>query len=164
MSKALGVNSRGSDLSEEVQRRLRDELVSLRAERDELRAGSAEDHRAADAGDRAEAIRSADDVFRIEDRISEINRLLTVGSSLPASAAGHATLAEGTRVTLRFPDGDEENFYASSIVDSAPDDPGAAVLGLRSPLAKALAGHTVGDAISWVTPTGPQKADLVRIG
>lgn len=164
MSNTLGGKGRGPELSEVVQRRLRDELVSLRAERDQLRAGSAEDHRAADAGDRAEAIRSADDVFRIEDRISEINRLLTVGTSLPASSAGHATLAEGTRVTLRFPDGDEENFYASSILAAAPDDPDAAVLGLRSPLAKALAGHSVGDAISWVTPTGPQIADLVKIG
>lgn len=163
MSKAPGVDAHGSELPADVERRLREELASLRAERNQLRADSAEDHRAADAGDRAEAMRQADDVFRIEDRITEINRLLTVGTSRPTTS-GPGSLAEGTRVTLRFADGDEETFYASSILDAAPDDPDVEILGLGSPLAKAIAGRTVGDTITWTTPSGPQKADLVAIG
>jgi transcription elongation GreA/GreB family factor len=163
MSKAPGTDHHGSQLPKDVERRLREELASLRAERDQLRGDSADDHRAADAGDRAEAMRLADDVFRIEDRITEINRLLTVGISRPATSANSAALAEGTRITLRFADGDEETFYASSILDAAPDAPDMEVLGLGSPLAKAIAGKSVGDTISWVTPGGPQKADLVDI-
>ena len=161
MTRAPGTDH-GSELPKDVERRLREELATLRAERDQLRGDSADDHRAADAGDRAEAMRLADDVFRIEDRITEINRLLTVGISRPATSANSAALAEGTRITLRFADGDEETFYASSILDAAPD-PDMEVLGLGSPLAKAIAGKTVGDTISWVTPSGPQKADLVAI-
>ena len=49
--------------------------------------GLAQNHRAADAGDRAEAMRRADDVFRIEDRIGEINRLLVVGTGVWAVRA-----------------------------------------------------------------------------
>lgn len=164
MSKSQGSQHRGPELSEDLQRRLREELVSLRAERDQLRGESAEDHRAADAGDRAEAMRQADDVFRIEDRITEINRVLTVGPSQQSSGARGAALAEGTTITLRFPEGDEETFYASSILDAAPGDQQIEVLGLSSPLAKAISGHTVGDTITWRTPTGSQKADLVKIG
>lgn len=164
MSRAPGADPHGHELPQDVEQRLREELVSLRAERDQLRGDSAEDHRAADAGDRAEAMRQADDVFRIEDRITEINRLLSVGTSRQASSANGAALAEGSRVTLRFADGDEETFYATSILDAAPDDPDVEVLGPGSPLAKALAGRTVGDTVSWMTPGGPQKADLVNIG
>lgn len=153
-----------SDLPGTVQNRLREELVTLRAQRELLRGDSvAEDHRASDSGDRAEALRRADDVFRIEDRIAEIHRLLTAGSPGRAVSGKAPALAEGSIVTLRFPDGDEETFYASSILDAAPEEIEAELLGLSSPLAKALTGHTTGDTITWTTPTGPQRADVVTI-
>lgn len=158
-----GIDQRAPELSAEVRRKLDTELASLTAERDQLRGGNGEDHRAADPGDRAEAMRRADDVFRIEDRIRELTRLLTAGPLRQPTTGNPTGLAEGTQVTLRFPDGDEETFYATSVLDTAPDDPGHEILGITSPLAKALTGHQVGDTISWVTPSGPQKADIVHI-
>jgi transcription elongation factor GreA len=133
----------------------------LRAQRDQLRGDGAEDHRAADSGDRAEAMRRADDVFRIDDRISEINHLLATGTVVRPRNVGGA-LTEGNTVTLRYPDGEQETFYASSIRDTAPQD-GTELLGLGSPLARALGGHVAGDTVTWITPTGSHQAYLVKI-
>jgi transcription elongation factor GreA len=166
MNNPRGVHQPQSELAGHVERRLRAELTVLRAQLDQLRGEGAEDHRAADSGDRAEALRRADDVFRIEDRINEINRLLAIGPA-PTRAAPRASgvLVEGTTVTLRFPDGQEETFYATSVLDldTAPGDTPVEPLGLDSPLAKALAGHTAGNTISWRTPTGLQQAHIVTI-
>lgn len=152
---------RSSALPDTVAQQLRNELEILRARRALLRGDSvAEDHRASDSGDRAEALRRADDVFRVEDRITEIHRLLTTGQ--PASGEVPA-LPEGSIITLRFPDGDQETFYASAVLGAAPDAAPAELLGLSSPLARALAGHCAGDTITWTTPTGVQRADVVTI-
>jgi transcription elongation GreA/GreB family factor len=141
----------------------REELAVLRAQCDQLRGDSGQDHRAADSGDRAEALRRADDVFRIEDRIREITHLLTAGAAARAGSVDAGALGEGSTVTLRFPDGDEETFYASSIRDTAPAYMRVELLGLDSPLAKALAGCSAGDTIRWRTPAGAQQAHVVTI-
>ena len=76
-------------------------MAALRAQRDLLRGDSvAEDHRAADSGDRAEALPRADDGFGVEDRIREINRLLSVGSPGRVAGGKAPALAEGSIVTL----------------------------------------------------------------
>ena len=162
MNSPLGGDPRSSELNRQAQHRLREELAVLRAQREQLRGDSA-DHRAADSGDRAEALRRADDVFRIEDRIHEITHLLAAGPATRPGSGQAGALSEGSTVTLRFPDGDEESFYASSILDTAPGDVPIELLGLDSPLAKALAGHTAGDTISWRTPAGSHQADVVTI-
>jgi transcription elongation GreA/GreB family factor len=164
MSTPAGIGQRAPELSGEIRRKLEAELSLMNAQRAQLRGDNAEDHRAAELGDRAEAMRRADDVFRIEDRIREITRLLTAGPLRQATADNGPGLPEGMRVTLRFADGDEETYYATSILDTAPDDPNLEILGVNSPLAKALTGHEVGDIISWVTPSGQQKADIIHIG
>jgi transcription elongation factor GreA len=164
MNNPPGDGPHGSELPDTVAHQLRGELAALRAQCHRLRGDSvAEDHRASDSGDRAEALRRADDVFRVEDRITEIQRLLTVGSPGRAAGGQAPALAEGSIITLRFSDGNEETFYASSILATAPEHTQAELLGLSSPLAKALAGHTTGDTITWSTPTGSQQADVVTI-
>jgi transcription elongation GreA/GreB family factor len=60
-------------------------------------------------------------------------------------------------------DGGEETFYASSVLDAPPAGIQAEILGLRSPLAEALAGRGAGETIAWATPMGAQRADVVRI-
>ena len=102
-------------------------------------------------------------MFRIEDRIHEIAHLLAAGSVTRAGSGEAGALGEGSIVTLRFPDGDEESFYASSILDTAPGDTPIGLLGLDSPMAKALAGCSAGDRISWRTPTRSHEADVVAI-
>jgi transcription elongation GreA/GreB family factor len=163
MSSPRGGDQRSPALDETVKQRLSEDLAVLRAQRDQLRGDSAQDHRAADSGDRAEALRRADDVFRIEDRIREINHLLTVGAAARAGSGDAGALGEGSIVTLRFPDGDEETFYASSILNTAPAYMRVELLGLDSPLAKALAGRSAGDTIRWHTPTGAHQAHVVTI-
>jgi transcription elongation GreA/GreB family factor len=168
MSSPRGKELRGREqhspaLDATVKQRLREELAVLRAQRDQLRGDSAQDHRAADSGDRAEALRRADDVFRIEDRIREITHLLTAGPATRAGSLDSGALSEGSTVTLRFPDGAEETFYASKILDTAPAYMRVELLGLNSPLAKALAGCSAGDTIRWRTPAGAQQAHVVTI-
>ena len=164
MNNPLGGGPRSSDLNRQAQHRLREELAVLRAQREQLR-GDSTDHRASDSGDRAEALRRADDVFRIEDRIHEITHLLAAGPATRPGTGPARALSEGSTVTLGFPDGDEESFYASSILDTAPGDTPIELLGLGldSPLAKALAGHNAGDTISWHTPARAHQADVVTI-
>lgn len=163
MNTQVMVEHSKSQTSQEAQRRLRDELAVLRAQRDQLRGQGAEDYRAADTGDRAEAMRRADDVFRIEDRIHEINHLLVAGPGARSGGSGAGGLTEGSMVTLSFPDGEQETFYATSVLDSAPDGIVAELLGLDSPLARAIAGHQTGDTVTWTTPAGPQQARVVTI-
>jgi transcription elongation GreA/GreB family factor len=164
MNNLLGDDPHGSGLPETVRRQLRGELATLRVQRDLLRGDSvAEDHRASDSGDRAEALRRADDVFRVEDRIAEIQWLLASGSPGRAAGGRAPALAEGSIIMLRFPDGGQETFYASAVLDIAPEGTQAELLGLSSPLATALAGHGSGDTITWSTPTGSQQAEVVSI-
>jgi transcription elongation GreA/GreB family factor len=163
MNSPHGGDQRSPTLDGQVKQKLREELAVLRAQRDQLRDDSAEDHRAADSGDRAEALRRADDVFRIEDRIREITHLLTAGPATRAGSLDSGALSEGSTVTLRFPDGAEETFYASKILDTAPAYMRVELLGLNSPLAKALAGCSAGDTIRWRTPAGAQQAHVVTI-
>lgn len=159
---------RAPGLSEHALRRLRHELSLLDAQRDQLRGNGAGGYGASDSGDRAEALRRADDVSRLEARIAAINRLLSAGRQVPAprsatdsGAESEAALDEGSTVTLRFGDGGEETFYASSVLDIPPTGLRAEILGLGSPLARALAGRDVGDKIAWATPTGTHHADVV---
>jgi hypothetical protein len=87
-----------SDLPGPARDRLRDELATLRAQRDLLKEAGAEDARASDSGDRAEALRRAGDMFRIR----EINRLLTAGRATPVATSKSVALLEGHTITLRF--------------------------------------------------------------
>lgn len=116
-----------------------------------------------------EAMRRADDAFRLDDRIKEIDRLLSITVKTPATPDGAqgldggAALAEGSTVLLRFPDGHEEAFYASSILDAVPVGSQLEPLGPDSPLARELAGRRVGDTVRWDTPTGIHEAQLVQL-
>jgi len=86
------------ELTEQTRQRLREERAALRTQREQLRGDAAQDNRAADSGERAEAMRRADDVFRLDDRIREINRLLTAPQKTYLGEAGRAGLAEGSIV------------------------------------------------------------------
>ena len=100
MNNPLENNQPRPALDDHAEHRLREELAVLRAQRDQLR-GSAEDHRAADSGDRAEALRRADDVLRIEDRIKEIIHLLAAGPGTRAGQPPH--WARGARSRCASP-------------------------------------------------------------
>jgi transcription elongation GreA/GreB family factor len=86
--------------------RLEGELAQVREQRRRMSAqlGGEDptDPDRGDSGDAAAQLEGLDDLARTDQRIDEIQRLIA-GSGVPDSEPG---LADGTVVTLRFPDGD----------------------------------------------------------
>lgn len=147
------------ELTGPTRERLRQELAVLLRERAELSEGATVE-RADDYGDRAETLRRADDLARIDDRIRDINRLLVRGI---ATDRGGVALADGSRVTLRFEDGSVSTFYAAAITEEVPEDQQDDALSLSSPLGRALAGATEGNIVHYDTPDGPRQAEVLNI-
>lgn len=155
----------GPELSEQSRQHLMAELETLNEQRDEL-GSLGNDDAVNDSGDAAEQIRRIDDATRLDDRIKEIKRLLAGGPSLNGAAIApeqERGLADGTRVTLRFDDGDTETLYAAAIPESVPDEERANSLSLDSPLGQALADSAEGDTITYETPEGEQQAEVLKI-
>ncbi|MDT7580239.1 MAG: transcription elongation factor GreA, partial [Pseudonocardiales bacterium] len=104
MSGPTGVD--GSEHSDATRARLDEELERVRGQRQRLAAQlGGEDPDAPDAGDHGDdavALEGLDDLSRVDGRIVELERLIA-GSGGPDAPPG---LADGTTVTLRFPDGD----------------------------------------------------------
>ena len=101
-----------------------------------------------DSGDAAAQLEGLDDLARTDQRIDEIQRLIA-GSGVPDAEPG---LADGTVVTLRFPDGDVATFRIVAILEEAPSDGGEDVVTVDSPLGRALVGRGAGDPITYAGP------------
>lgn len=68
----------------------------------------------------------------------------------------------GTPVTfIELPDGEKETY---TIVGMAEADPLNGTISNDSPLAKSLLGRSVGDEVSFSTPGGEMKLQIVKIG
>jgi len=166
MTDRTGSEAERPGLTEQARQRLRDELEILRDQRRDLDDGQGGGDRANDFGDRAETLRRADDVARIDDRIKEITRLLAVGASVPGVNTDQDMpdgLADGTTVTLRFEDGSVQTLYAVAITEEVPEQDQDRSLSLDSPLGRALAGRGAGDTIHYETPDGPRQAEVVKL-
>jgi transcription elongation factor GreA len=154
--------SPGTELSAATRDRLEQELAQARTQRDRL-AGQlggedADDpDTTGDSGDAALQLEGQDDLARIDGRIEEIERQLAGGLD---AAPG---LADGTRVTLRFPDGDEATFRVVTIPEQAPADGQDDVVTADSPLGQALVGRGAGDTVSYEGPDGESQAEVVTV-
>lgn len=139
--------------------RLEQELAQVRQQRDrlavQLGGEDPEDPDLGDRGDEAVALEELDDLARMNRRIAEIERLIA-GQEVADAAAG---LADGTVVTLRFPDGD----VATYRIVASPAENGDDVATAGSPLGQALVGRGVGDAISYQGPDGELHAEVVAL-
>lgn len=137
---------------------LEQELARLRADRGRLAATLAgedpDDPNVGDHGDEAQSVEGDDELARRDARIREVEHLLT---DAPARPEG---LADGTLVTLRFPDGDEVTLRMITIAEQADSDDG---LTADSPLGQALVGHGPGDTVTYAGPDGELRADIVDL-
>lgn len=143
----------GAGLDEELER-LRSDRRTLAAD---LAGEDPEDPVVGDAGDQSQALEGGDDLARIDRRISEVERLATD----PDAARTPAGIADGTRVTLRFPGGDVSTFRVVTIAEQAGTD--EEVLTTDSPLGRALAGHGEGDTLTYEGPDGELSAEVVEL-
>jgi transcription elongation factor GreA len=142
--------------------RLEQELAQARRQRDRL-AGQlggedADDpDTTGDSGDAALQLEGQDDLARVDGRIEEIERQLAGGLD-----AGPG-LADGTRVTVRFPGGDTTTLRVVTIPEQASADDQDDVVTADSPLGRALVGKGAGETITYEGPDGDLQAEVVAV-
>ncbi|MER5391424.1 GreA/GreB family elongation factor [Saccharopolyspora sp. NPDC002686] len=114
-----------------------------------------------DVGDRADeanALESGEDLAAIDERISRVTDLLAGG---PGRAPGQ--VPDGTTATLRFEDGTEQAVRAVAIIEEIASGQHEVAVTTDSPLGLALAGHRAGDTISYSTPGGEVRAQILSL-
>ncbi|GFG74033.1 GreA/GreB family elongation factor [Mycobacterium botniense] len=148
-------------LADAARARIAAELARLRERRNQLEIEVKNDRgMVGDHGDAADAIQRADELASLEERITELDRLLRTG---PAPSDGGDLLPGGTEVTLRFSDGSVVTMHVISVVEETPVGREAETLTAGSPLGVALAGHKPGDTVTYTTPQGPNQVELLDV-
>ncbi|MBC3191912.1 GreA/GreB family elongation factor [Pseudonocardia sp. C8] len=142
-------------------------LARLREQRAQLAPAGPEDT-AGDYGDHAQALELDDDLSMLDRRIHEIEELLARGPQAAGSGRGDTVpdgdaLPDGTEVTLRFADGGTETVRVVTAVEAVSDDDRARVVTPDSPLGRALRTGRVGDVVTYPTPEGTGRAELLRV-
>ena len=152
-----------SDPSDATHDRLEQELARVREQRRrlavQLGGEDPDDPDLGDRGDEAFQLEGLDDLSRMDRRIAEIERLIAGPGALNTPPG----LADGTVVTLRFPDGDEATFRIVAIPEQAPADSQDDVVTTSSPLGQALVGRSAGDTITYRGPDGDLQAEVVAV-
>jgi transcription elongation factor GreA len=146
----------------DAQRRIEAELTELKQRRDRMTADFEGDRdTVGDSGDAADAIQRADEGAVLDDRIAELTRLLEGGK--PTSETP-GELPDGTQLTLRFSDASKAVHMRVVLIqeETAAGDE-ANTLTADSPLGLALVGHRPGDTVTYMTPQGQQRVELLAI-
>jgi transcription elongation factor GreA len=155
--------SQGIGLSAATRDRLERELAQIRGQRQrlavELGGDDPADPDPGSRGDEAVQLEGLDDLARMDRRIAEIERLIT-GAGVPDTPPG---LADGTVVTLRFPDGDVATLRIVAIPEQASADSQDDVVTASSPLGRALVGQPPGATITYRGPDGDLQAEVVDV-
>ncbi|GAB3370215.1 GreA/GreB family elongation factor [Amycolatopsis echigonensis] len=139
-------------LSEAARRQLEKEIADLRAQRDALSPQPGEQERTGDAADQADVIDRAEAAARLDRQIADVTAKLEHG------AYDSSLLPDGTRVSLRFSDGDEEEFTVVTLPGEDAD-----AITSDSPLGLALANAKAGEEISYRTPRGQATATVLKL-
>ncbi|MER7083376.1 Transcription elongation factor, GreA/GreB family [Saccharopolyspora kobensis] len=146
-------------LPERARAQLEAELTTLRERRRSLAAAMQEQESdVGDRGDEANALESGDDLIAVDERIATVTELLAGG---PERAPGR--VPDGTRATLRFDDGTEQEVCAVAIPEEIASGQQGMTVTTDSPLGRALAGRREGDTISYSTPAGEVRARVVSL-
>ena len=155
--------SAGTELSGAARARLEHELAQVREQRQrqavQLGGEDPGDPDLGDRGDEAVQLEGLDELARLDRRIAEIERLIA-GAEVPDARPG---LADGTQVTLRFPDGDVATLRIVAIPEQAPTDGEDDVVTASSPLGQALVGKHPGDTVTYRGPDGDLRAEVVAL-
>ncbi len=147
-------------LTGEARARVAAELARLQERRDRLDAEVRNDRGAvSDHADAADAIQRAEELAGLDERVTELDRLLHAG---PAPSNGDE-LPFGTEVKLRFSDGDVVKMQVISVIEEASLEGESEALTASSPLGLALVGRKAGDKVSYTTPQGEQEVELLDI-
>jgi transcription elongation factor GreA len=148
------------ELSGATRERLERELAQAREERRrlavQLGGEDPDDPDRGDRGDEAFQLEGLDDLARMDQRIDELQRLLAGPGTRPG-------LADGTVVTLRFPDGEAATFRIVTIPEQASAAGQDDVVTADSPLGQALVGRHAGSTVTYPGPDGELQAEVVAV-
>ncbi|GAA4551471.1 GreA/GreB family elongation factor [Amycolatopsis samaneae] len=139
-------------LSAATRRQLEKELDSLRAQRAALSPQPGELERTGDAADQADVIDRAEAAARLDRQIADLSAKMEHG------AANSSLVPDGTKVSLRFDDGDEETLQVVTVPGEDPD-----AVTSDSPLGLALVGAKEGDKVTYRTPRGEITVTVVKL-
>lgn len=148
---------RGNGADPHAEQEAEDDLATLCALRERLRASLAGRDLVGDTADQAQAVETAMELERVEGRIAE----LTSGAAY-VDAPGPTTdaVSLGSVVTLRFPDGGEEQVRLSALPDEDADPP---VTTPDSPMGTALIGRRAGDTVRYEAPYGEVNVEITAV-
>ncbi|OIJ68427.1 GreA/GreB family elongation factor [Streptomyces mangrovisoli] len=152
------MSSEPEPISDASRRALEEELATLRSERATVAATLGGDDIAGDSADAADELQRADDVERLDARITAITTRLQQAAQSGAPPTDVAGV--GSTVTVRLADGAVENLHIAVMATEA--DQG--VVTADSPLGHALLGHRAGDTVSYDAPDGKQSVVVVALG
>lgn len=146
-------------LTSAARKRLGDELELLREQRRELAASLGGGGTTGDRADQADAIERAEELERLDDRITAVADRLARSDETTANVAGDL-VEVGTVVTLRFGDGTRETLRVGTIAEG---DEEARLVTPDSPLGRALLGHRAGDSVTYVAPSGETSVHVESV-
>ena len=111
-----------------------------------------------DLRENAEYHSAKEEQGKMEARIRQLEEMLR--NAKVGEAPSGDTVAAGMVVTTVDTDGDEDTF----LIGSREDRPeGLSVVSAQSPLGKALAGHKVGDTVTYAAPAGEFEVKITGI-
>jgi transcription elongation factor GreA len=135
-------------LSQEAYDRLKDELETLKTEGRERISAEIEVARAhGDLRENAEYHAAKDEQGKMEARIRQLEQLLR---DAHIGEPEHTDEVKPGLVVVLDVEGDEETYLVGSREDSHEHD----ILSARSPMGEAVIGASVGDTVTFATPTG----------
>ncbi|GLK81408.1 MULTISPECIES: transcription elongation factor GreA [Methylopila] len=144
-------------------------LVALEAElkhrasgeRPRIIAAIAEARSHGDLSENAEYHAAKEQQSLNEGRIAELESTIARAEIIDVSKLKGDTITFGATVTLVDEDTDEEKVY--QIVGEPESDVKAGRVSIGSPIARALVGKKVGDAVEVVTPGGGKSYEVLKI-
>ena len=104
-------------------------------------------------------MRTPNEQGMLEGRILTLENMVRNAVIIEEAAAGGGTVRIGTTVELK----DEYGKQVYSLVGPAEVDVAAGRISVKSPMGKALMGHSVGDTINVTAPGGQREVKITKI-
>ena len=134
---------------EELEKEL-DYLVSVR--RSEISQQIKEARSFGDLSENAEYTEARNEQSRVEGRIQELEYTLRMATTVEDDEITLDTVGIGTKVRIQDLDLGDEEIY--TIVGAMESDPANNIISTEAPVGAALVGHSAGDQVEVVTPSG----------
>jgi transcription elongation factor GreA len=139
--------------------RLHDELRTLRERRRAAQGEAAPWQESAHPDDLAAQLHFGEIAY-LDGRIADLHSLLGRATVIDRGVREVHSAGLGSKVTVRWPEGDEETYVLVSPVEVAPQ---RGLISVESPVGRALLGRRRGERVEVVTPNGPADLTIVAL-